>query len=151
MSTTFWFSHLNLVQAKLSSRWATAFAAQSERQHSKNNSQKFSILGKILKRFKIFTQHEQWQAKVEDAEGENVLVLLTSIVWMPHVTNPNYSRGLLFIERYRRLSGMTVGSISFTKGNGQHALFVASFARSPLLLLPCRLRASGLCTHCVAS
>ena len=112
-------------------------------QHSKNNSQKFSILGKILKRFKNFTQHEQWQAKVEDAEGENVLVLLTNLGWMPHVTNPTNSRVLLFIESSRRLSGLTVGSISFTKRNGQHALFVASFARSPLLLLPCRLRKDG--------
>ena len=67
-------------------------------QHSKNNSQKISILGKILKRFKIFTQHEQWQAKVEEDAEENVLVLLTNLGWMPHVTNPNYSRSLLFIE-----------------------------------------------------
>ena len=70
MSTTFWFSHLNLVQAKLisvkarlSHRWATAaFAAKSKRQHSKNNSQNFSILGKILKRFKKFTQQSRAMA-----------------------------------------------------------------------------------------
>ena len=140
MSTTFWFSHPPNVSPRSLWHGPPPSVRKSKRQHSKNNSQNFSILGKILKRFKIFTQHEQWQA---NAESQNVLVLLTNLCWMPHITIPNYSRSLLFIKSSRRLSGMTVGSISLTKRNGQHALFVISIARSPLLLLPCRLRKDG--------